>query len=62
MHLEILRNNNDREEISHSEKGKPTEEKPVSASVERIADEMAARGRARQRRDDKGVIIESDGH
>lgn len=60
--MEIARNKNDREEMSHSETCKPAKEKPVSASLERLADEMAERGRARQRRDDEGVIIESDGH
>jgi hypothetical protein len=63
--METVRNNSDREELlhsDHSETGKPTKEKPVSEGLERLADEMAGRGRARQRQDEKGVIVESDGH
>ena len=38
--------------------------RPVSKRLEKIADEAAGRGRARQRQDEagKGVIVESDGH
>lgn len=62
--MKTIQNNNDREELSHSDTSKTTEEKPVSARLERLADEMAERGRVRQRQDEagKGVIVESDGH
>jgi len=62
--METVRNNNDREELRHSDTDEATKGRPVSERLERLADEMAGRGRARQRQDEagKGVIVESDGH
>jgi hypothetical protein len=62
--METVRNKNDREELPNSDTNRPTEEKPVSEKLEKLADEMAGRGRARQQQDEVGesVIVESDGH
>jgi hypothetical protein len=62
--MDTVRNKNDREELQNSDTSKATKEKPVSERLERLADDMAGRGRARQQQDEagKGVIVESDGH
>jgi hypothetical protein len=58
------KNDHDRQQPSRVAVDKPFEKQPISKKMERIANEAAGRGRARQRRDEAGkdVIVQSDGH
>jgi hypothetical protein len=61
--MQTIVNDKDRERPSHPDTDEPIEEKTESKRLDRIADEAAGRGRARQRQDEAGkdIIVQSDG-